>query len=721
MESEEETTRDYLLDYVERIRSKREVSEGRDWSPPPPPPARESYHANRLEWRPSETIKRPPAISLEELRQALPEALRGYILQEEADHILLAKVAAGGGKTHAGVEVAQWAARQGIQVLWVSARHSAFGDLQRMPHFDPRLWYHWQGMNAKQEDGSTMCRFHNEQRVWMGKGYKAFELCWQTCSYDGHMSVCPYRTQKNHPKPITFAMHQHLALGMAKTDFELVIVDELPLAAFIRERVIPAEGIPLQANGPVEELSRKLAELVGEVGEGETLAGRELFDRIGPILSDVYAQVDLIPDALPVVPRVNHPSEVRSKPYWYIMELLILASEEFDAWRHGWERWAERVSISPSGLHLLDRAEIWEHLPKRMIVLDATAQPALYRLIFGRELEEYNPEIRRRGKVYWITSRLNGSGSLMDGENPSTQAREMVEVAKALTRSHREEGRSVAVICHLAVRLLFEAEFGTEAVEHFYNLRGSNSLEQVDCLIVCGTPAPPQQQIVKIATALNPERIRSFLEADEEGRVQPIWSSEFQEFPVSEEVRVHSMDYGAPRNGMTPFRLVGGYWGEPDLQSIYAQLREDELRQALHRARPNARETEVYVLSSVPTEEPADGIWDDPPIAPEGVNWKRWLFGLEDWLDQKWLAGEDVSSKELAEAAGVSNDWVRKGRWLDAILSMHSDRWRETTRETGKRGPKLRVLEPKSDDPEGESKRLRRILQARRRERERNR
>lgn len=670
---------DVLTSFVRDLLQQREQAAQQDWTYQEPPTAPDPWPNTRLQWKPSQRRPQGPAITIEELRERMPCVMKGYI-ERPTDDMLLMKVAAGGGKTHAGVAVAQWAAERGHRVLWAAGRHNLYHDLWRLPHFDRELWHHWLPIHEQKDEGDTIpttCRYARAQHQWARKGYDSMDLCLQLCTMDGHIQKCPYRRQQHRREPIIFAMHNHLASGMSISDFSLVIVDELPLNAFVDHRVIPPDGIRLPgASGPIEQLL-EVVHLMANQENGELYAGPKLFKQIGPILQDVYAQIEMMEDMLPQIPRVASADDVAEKPYWYLFDFLTLASPEYDAWRHGWPRWAERVKVTGRGLHLLQRAEPWDQLPLRMVVLDATASASMYRQIFDRPVQEFHPRIQRQGSIYQVTGRLNGTTTLLEDETPTRQARELLEISRRIAGGY--DGR-VGVVCNKALRPLFEREFGESNVEHFYALRGTNSLEDVNCLLVVGNPAPDLMSTINTAAALNEERIRPYGQENEHGYIQPLFYAQEREYAITDELR-------QKHDGQTPWRNVKGFWSEPELQAIYEAHRENELLQAIHRARPNVRECDVWVLTSTPTSEPLDGVWDDPPIGPDGIYWKTWLQ-LEPWLQEQFDSHKAVSTTDLATAADVDPTWVRRKGWIEAIARHMPDKWELTLIPTGGRPSK---------------------------------
>lgn len=710
---------DLIRQFVAQVeRDWAAVEAERDWVPSSAPPPVQSHGRPILTWKPGNPPIPNNGLTIKELHHDLESRLWEYATKPmTADFpILLAQVPAGGGKTHSAVNVVQRAAEAGLRVLWAAPAHRLFEDLEQLQEagkqiFNPELWWHFHSIQDEE-----WCREHKSQTAWLKRGYPALSLCQQICGFpENWIYKCPYRLQAKRKEPIVFGMHQHLTTGLSLGKFDLAIIDELPLAAFVKQRHIPADRLDIGATPrtALKDLTDIILYISQACEKGEKYSGRKLFDEIGEILQEVYRNTSIIPDSLPVIPEVRHIGEIDNQPYWYITELLTLAMREQKAWEMGWTKWAERVSVTSSGLHLLNRNEPWEHLPKRVIVLDATAEAGLYQRVFGsygdvrtpaeihleaptrplegpqptrwypRAFETYKPQIKRRGRIFQICGRLNGKSRVTKKDQLTTKGEELFKTAQKIAERYREKGR-VCVVCHKAVRHIYETEFGPENVMHFGNLRGANSFKGCVCLIVCGTPGPNPQDVIAIATALDRERIEPF-QCDD---MRSLFIEQEYEYPISERV-------DPPEEGATPFRHVKGYWNEPELQAIQDQLSRAELGQAVHRSRLNSEPCDVWVLSAAPIGEPIDGIWEDPPIGPDGIPWQTWLK-LEPWLNNQWQQGNLVGARQIALYLRGSELYIRQEKWLPIIQTFQPDRWDLTDDPdyNNKKGPRRQSLKP---------------------------
>lgn len=677
-------TLDPILAQIAEIRQRRAELDNLDWTIPEAPDLGAPRDDNRIRPVTSTSLKPlPEPITSEMLRELLPIKLHDYLAGDKQD-ALLVKVPPGEGKTHAMVAVAQFYARHGKRGLWAASRHNMFSELANFPHFEPSLWYHWQGI-GREVDDVPMCKHSDAQARWAQLGYKAFELCKQLCVYDGHISECPYRLQEKRQEPLIFGQHQHLTSGMSISDFDFCVVDELPLGAFVDHRMIPIDGLDVGATGPTRTLTDTLASMCGDAQPKRRVSGAELFKRIGPILDDVYAQIELDLGATPEVPRIYDAYQVSDAPYWYIMDFLTLAAAEHRAWRESWPLWAERIWLTRGGLHMLKRSDPWESLPIKIVVLDATAQADLYKIILRRDCQVYAPVVERKGHVYQVAGRLNGKrATLNHGGDLSSSGREMLDIVKRMA-----DGRP-GIVCWKSIAPHFAREFGEENVLTFGGLRGSNRLQDVGTLFVCGTPTPPHQDMIDLAAALSDD-VKPFFSLDPDGNRIPLYSHGEREYRLSEFGLTQARDLFGPDTAGVTRRI--GYYKHPIIDAIHRQLREAEIIQALHRARVNLRDATVWLLTSTPTDEPIDGVWNDPPFGPPEINWRIWLR-LEPWLKAQHAAGASLTYENLAEAVDVTLNYVQHNKWLDVIASYMPDMWQISSLIPAGRGRPGRIVVP---------------------------
>lgn len=646
---------------------------------------------HRLQWLPADpqlAMSSPAAaLSLDEARQDMLRVMRQTVSD---GGVLLVRAKPGTGKTHAAVRLAQQHAAEGHRVLFLMPTHRHFETLADLPPFQPDLWYHWRATHHLQANGAPYCRYHKEAAVWASKGYSLMGMCRMLCP--AYQKQCPYRRQANPAERIVAGVHEHLVSGLAIRDFSLVIVDELPLRAFLSPRAFSARDIAAvkaKADTPFAGLFHELLALAtSEAGLSDAgVSGRALLDAIGPHLRTAYQYAlhlleEVRAGATIDEPLLSSPADVETAPPSILPPLLKAAIPEYKAWSAGADDWLSRIHVEGGQLRIDGRSNPWRKLrEKATVLLDATGRADIYRELLGREVTDYEPPARMSGRVYQITNRLNGKRQLEDAT--SGYVDETKRLFSRIILQH--DYRRPALVTFKALLGQFTDLFG-DNVAHFYGQRGSNSLEHADALFVLGSPSPPGWQLLRTAAMLYADRMVPFAKAE-----TPAGS-------LGAAFAERLLPFRHERAGLVPHRMTTGYWDDwnGQLEVLHGMYREDELLQAVHRARPLTREVDVWLLSSIPTTLPLAGIFDDwaealgAPIIPclpdcgpdcrhknkdgtqRRIQWEHWSK-LSDWLfalDEPTTLDADT----LARVTGTNRQYVSHERWLPAIAQAWPDR-----------------------------------------------
>jgi hypothetical protein len=664
-----------LVAYVERILAAQAYWTAQRFDSAPEPPEQPMPDHYRLKFQPGYPAYQPE-VDLAEARREISEKIAEYQMEKRPNRYLLITAQPGVGKTYLAVQAVQQLAQLHVRVLYAMPTHAHFDTISDFDNFDGGYdWYHWLALSAESpETKNTMCLYANEMVVWTRKGYPAMKLCDSLCAV--YKPNCEFRRQALRSERIIAGVHNHVSLGMAISDFDLAIVDELPISAFLRPRHVPADGLRLNGAGPVVDLSEKLSTICAS---GERTLGWPLLDQLAPLLTDVYAQFEDYASALPVTPWISRADQVGQAPYWYLPDLLELLVQEKAAYDAGAKQWLERVILTKHGLDLLQRAEPWDGLPAHVVFLDATGSAAVYKQLFRREIEVYAPNVKRAGRVYQVVKRLHGLGTFLE-KVPGQIEPQNGEDDKRLRRLSKQ-GLDALKFCAAMIEAKgyknpgcvtfksavpeFEQVFGAGRVLHFHAQRGSNDLIDADAGFVVGAPQPQDGDIMQAVKILWPRRSRPFCLVEHNG-AHPARSEELRAYQYFDE------------RGQA-VRRVSGFWNDPDLNAVADVMREQELVQAIHRFRPITRDVPVYLLTSIPIEEPLDGIFEDYSEVmgiPEGIhNWQAWKR-LMEWLPNVHKTGQPVSNHDIAEATGLSYDTIWRQKWLDIILKIYPDDWK---------------------------------------------
>ena len=143
------------------------------------------------------------------------------------------------------------------------------------------------------------------------------------------------------------------------------------------------------------------------------------------------------------------------------------------------------------------------------------------------------------------------------------------------------------------------------------------------------------------------------------------------------------------------FRLVSGFWRDPDLSKLLSLFREDEMLQAAHRGRPTLRPVHIWLLSNVPLDElPPDEVLSVSQIlnCPDDIKPWVWLDILA-YADSRREAPGIVTSRDIVERFECDNDTARK--YLARLVS-HADWQRIEAIEPRRAGKPAMTIAPNS-------------------------
>lgn len=622
---------------------------------------------------PAPAIARVEAASLDEAREMIEREILAYLKMGDPTFALLVKAPPGTGKTTIGVMAAEMAATMGWRVLYAGPRHDFFGDVKLLARH-PDWWYEWLPRQQGHEEKGIeqTCAYAPYINSWMAKGYPGMEFCRGVCGWDVVNHGCAYHAQARTKKRIIYGQHQH-AWGGHPLEFRLLIGDESLLAAFCHEWVIPAKHIVPEGMDFTQPITEIMYELRNLAERGQTLDGPTLMLALGGAtrVREAVEAANIPADALAVVPTVHTPTDAERAPCFHLPQLLPLLHREARAAEAGQE-YPPRVIVSNGYLLLLLRRRVNEQMPRHVIWLDATANERLYEAILQRPVRLIEPRVKMRGRIYQVYDRANGKGALLDGDgNLKNAVQHLKKQASRIARNYRRVG----LITHLAIVAQFEdyPERG-----HFYAERGTNRFGDVDALIVAGVPQPPLFEIDKTARMLFFERMQPFRSTN--------WS-----------VIDKPYNYVA-EDGMGRAYPASGFWSDPDLQAVLWQFREAELVHAAHRARPNLREVDVWLLENLPVD-------DLPPTrllamrdlfdAPPGVNVFEWP-NVVALADLYWDDGRALTAEDIAEHIGVTIQTAR--RYLKKLLEVQPGRWAvDRLVPKGHGGAPRRTLKPRRE------------------------
>lgn len=565
-------------------------------------------------------------VAIDELPALIQQATSDYLNDPSPGYVLLLALPAGSGKTTAMVQLAELHAAGGQRVMYSGPRHDLFIDLMQMAE-RPDFWHHWQPRRQGNDTLDATCRWAPQMERWLSRGYEAMKFCHnpRICGYAYANDECPYHAQRRTQKSIIYAMHQHVAVGHPlMNSISLLIGDELPLGAMLHPWLIPASHIVIADPDPqVERVLWTLRTLCERTAPEGGWSGPALLEELGGAahVNDLLEQHEGFSlDVLALTPNLTAPEEVEKTDYLYLPTLLALLKQECDEALKGATDWVRRIHCTVDGLKLLLKRTP-SRLPPHVIWCDATGDAKMYEQLFGMPVSVVRPNVPMAGTVYQVYDSLNNRTALKDSAAKVERLKKQVAQIKT-TKQYESAG----VITYKAQRELFEAD------GHFGAERGTNRLADRDALIVIGTPQPPQPQIVEIASMLYLQRTHPF---------NTTWST--RDEPYQGQMVRYS-----------------GFWDDPDLQVVLEQLRESELIQTLHRARPLRRKVDVWLLSNLPLRGVPTVLKEVRELfgAPAGVDPYGWPDFI-DWATRRLDSDGMIVATDISERFGVSAPTAR--------------------------------------------------------------
>ncbi|MBN2584945.1 MAG: DEAD/DEAH box helicase family protein [Planctomycetes bacterium] len=216
---------------------------------------------------------------------------------------------------------------------------------------------------------------------------------------------------------------------------------------------------------------------------------------------------------------------------------------------------------------------------REVLVLDATAEPAVLEGILGRPVTVAAlPPVEQQATVYQVMDRIaTRSGNRKDLAAADSYLRRLVtEVA------HRHRGEPLLCVSFKndteALEKLLECEHGQATVVHYGALRGLNAFAEHRVGLVIGRPMPNEASLQLLAVAAYGTEA-----LDENLRAPPLqWHLD----PVA--------------IGPDLWTVRRQQYDDPRWQAVWRHLVTGELMQAIGRLRPLTNPATIYVVSNEP-------------------------------------------------------------------------------------------------------------------------
>ena len=244
----------------------------------------------------------------------------------------------------------------------------------------------------------------------------------------------------------------------------------------------------------------------------------------------------------------------------------------------------------PRPVHLSVEACRWTRrsfLPpdRQILMLDATAEPAVVAGVTGREVEVIEtPLIEQKATIYQIMDKIGTrAGNRRDLAREESWTRKLAtEVAR------RHQGQELLCVTFKAdeetLQELLDAEHCSATVIHYGALRGLNAFQDFEAGLILGRPMPHESQLQLLAVA-------AF------GRAA--LDENLQSPPLEWQLHTHEI-------GPDTWQVRRQQYPDERWQAVWRHVVVGELMQAIGRLRPLTNEATVYVATNEPLPDTLD-------------------------------------------------------------------------------------------------------------------
>ncbi|MDB4431159.1 hypothetical protein N9137_02090 [Pseudomonadales bacterium] len=644
---------------------------------------------NRVEWIEGDS---PPTFDdyqeLDVIREHFPKRIMSDLTREyDEPQLFIYKVPTGVGKTTATLSVIQELATREQRAAVYMPTRAHFHDMMNNSVAKPDMWHQWMALTTPIPDTKkTACKEHFDAGRLTEKGWVLDLACASMCRF--HKPNCDYQQQKSNDKAIIAYTHIMLTLPnpMSKANFEWGIIDEDCAGAFGETRKIPWSKLPFSGDANMVHLMRELARIGGETKPKYIVSGRRLMKRVHHLVEPFLEYAD---NHMQEYPTIDDKKDIEDAPFNVVQNLAGILRREFEAYNESDDEYADRIRIDCANLYILSKKAPSKHLPDKLIVLDGTADVALYRALFpNRRITTYEPKMRHAGQLNQIVGKLYGTGTLkhIKDKDKGYYNPNLDDVMREIwTLQVMKKYKRVTCVSYKANAETLKAFLGEENVMSYGSASGSNGFVDggipTDCLIVLGTYQPPPDAIYDSLLCLYDTMKIPETRVTQKGRILPLFSPK--------QVRYNIWD----EEGQQASRFVGGFWGNEDMQRVAEWHTGRTIVQAVGRSRYNTRsDVDVYLMSPHSTGLMIDNIYEHLPIAPKSIAPKKWAMifkgiGRMRVGDNPLILTNQMVADFIIECGGKSSErYVANEKWLSEIAEHMGGKM---SKVSGKGRPKL--------------------------------
>jgi hypothetical protein len=616
----------------------------------------------------------PPGLELADLREEQRDAIRDYLEQPTSRLATMLAISTppGVGKTYSALQAIKRRLREnGGQALYLTPFRVE----------NPDRWCQDNGLD-RQDVGFFIARTDDptsagycgqaEKAAKIGaKGHGVYETLCLGCPLLAKCKEEHYLSQFEALKetPLVVARYQHGLMDEITKDRKTITIDESPLPLIATPIIVEITDLDIKKIEPfIQDQYPESVELVRgfltalqavivsnpvQAGlyatrENVQLGGYWLLARlVGLLSSNRLESFFKLPNL--IVGNVNRveSDDLAETPPRYLQDLIeIMRYEYYTYFKAGYTAWNSRLVPYNHTLRIYPMRPFSFTANTKLIVLDATSLPSLYKKCFvdrhsedgrkkprARELIPYNRRLKPRGRVVQITKTTFSKRTALNGRvlvNALDATRPTDELVKALDEIgnyalgqllilteelSRKHSKNLLIVTYKNLLTGDETDaafymrwlqarnlVAVDNVQYFGNLRGRNDWKNTEALLLVGTP---RLQPVDVAI------------------MAQVWYWDDPD-PISLESEDREIAYpGYQENGTGRALLYRGYLDER-VNEIYLNSFMSEGAQCVTRTRlyTESGDKVVYIVSDFPFAEHVDYL----------VSWRGKM--LEAFADQ---------------------------------------------------------------------------------------
>ena len=430
-------------------------------------------------------------VALHDVQQVITKTLEDFCRAENRNRVKLIVTPAGTGRSTLATDFINLKTTEvGLSSSWLAIRHNL-----NIPGQEG--WNHYYGRNERN------CLQYDLCQTLGSKHWKPADVC-KACYY---ASMCDYWEQFKNKGGIFPAEHLILSYPF---DCDFMVIDENPLQQLLEEIEITADDLLEAAQGH-ESVSALFPAFA------ETIKREDIQGKFGNVLYSVLdsalkvtrnsclntelEQAQRCFDGQVMDTTGATSWQVRSYPKYFVAQLLETMGKEVKLWQRG-EDFNSKLGVHEKKLFMtsLKRLGKSKNLPP-IVLLDATGNAELYSKVLGLQvdrLEINNVEKSAPVEIIQVRDNYYGREALFRGKGVYLST---VRKINYLLREKNLRGK-ISLITHKYLARRMAGDLNITEFGWFGGERGSNRFEDVDILLVVGTPSISPFDIQRIGQAI---------------------------------------------------------------------------------------------------------------------------------------------------------------------------------------------------------------------------